>query len=177
MTLLPGAALLLLGLFAMLVAAHFKGLRYFDRPTPARNAYFDPVLDVLKWLFVAAGLLLLWRASRPAFVAAATALLVLWSYRRFVRSRLFQHRLLMQDFAALRRSRPEMSDREILYDLAYRKHARWGPELIEQMVNDYPTVEAFSRMMVRMERGYRGLGGRRPGRMRSEGPPPTRGAG
>ena len=177
MTLLPGLALLLLGLFAMLVAAHFKGLRYFDRPTLARNAIFDPVLDVLKWLFVAAGLVMLLRASGPAFVAAAIALLSLWSYRRFVRSRLFQERLLRRDFAVLRRSRPEMSDREILYELAYRKHARWGPELIEQMVDDYPTVEAFSRMMVRMERGYRGLGGRRPGRMRSEGPPPRRGAG
>src|SRR5258708_1334717 len=107
MTLLPGAALLPLGLFAMLVAAHFKGLRYVDRPTPARNATFDPVLDVLKWLVVAGGLLVLWRASRPAFVAAASALVALWLYRRFVRSSLFQEGLLRRDFAALRRSRPE----------------------------------------------------------------------
>jgi len=42
--LLPGTALLLLGLLAMLLAVHFKGLSYFDRPTLARNALLDTVL-------------------------------------------------------------------------------------------------------------------------------------
>ncbi|PYT35892.1 MAG: hypothetical protein DMF52_09160 [Acidobacteria bacterium] len=162
MTLLAGAALLLLGLLAMLVAVHFKGLRYFDRPTPARNAYFDPILDLLKWTLVVAGLLLLLRASRPAVVVAGAALLALWSYRRFVRSGYFQERLLRRDFIALRKSRPDMSDEEILFELAYRKHPRWGPELIEQMAKDYPTVESFARMLGRMERGFRGFRGRRP---------------
>jgi hypothetical protein len=160
--LLPGTALLLLGLFAMLLAAHFKGLRYFDRPTPARNAWFDPVLGLLKWLLVVAGLLLLLRASRPAFLAAGGALLALWSYRRFVRSGFFQEKLLRRDFDRMRRSRPGMSDEEILFELAYRKHPRWGPELIEQMVKDYPTVDSFARMLGRMERGFRGFRGRRP---------------
>jgi hypothetical protein len=159
-SLLPGVALLLLGLLGMLAAAHFKGLRYFDRPALARNAYFDPILDLLKWALLVAGLVLIVRASQPAFLMAAAVLLVLWSYRRFVRSHFFQERLLRRDFADLRGRRPGMSDEEILFELAYRKHPRWGAELIEQMARDYPTVESFARMLGRMERGFRGFRGR-----------------
>ena len=61
-----------------------------------------------------------------------------------------------------------MSDEEILFELAYRKHPRWGPELIEEMVRDYPTVESFARTLGRMERGFRGFRGRGPA-------PPRRG--
>jgi len=94
-----------------------------------------------------------------AFVLSAL-LLVLWSYRRVVRSDAFQERLLRRDFIVMRRSRPDMSDGQILFDLTCRKHPRWGPELIEQMVQDYPTVESFARMLSRMERGFRGFKGR-----------------
>ena len=146
----------------MLAAVHFKGLRYFDRPALARNAWFDPILDLLKWALVVAGLLLLLRASRPAFLVTAASLMALWSYRCFVRSGFFQERLLRRDFAALRRGRPGMSDGEILFELAYRQHPRWGPELIEQMVRDYPTIESFARMVSKMEKGFRGFRGRKP---------------
>jgi len=162
--LIPGLTLVLLGLLAMLAAIHFKGLRYFDRPALARNARFDPILDGVKWLLLLTGLGLLLRASPAAFFGTAVALLLLWSYRKAIRSARFQERLLRRDFAVLRRNRPGMSDGEILYDLAYRKHPRWGPELIEQMVRDYPTLESFARMLSRMERGYRGFKGRRPSR-------------
>jgi len=146
----------------MLLAVHFKGLRYFDRPTLARNALFDPVLGSLKWCLVIAGLLLLLRVSRPAFLTAGGALMVVWAYRRIVRSGFFQEKLLQRDFDSMRRSRPGMSDEEILFELAYRRHPRWGPELIEQMVKDYPTVDSFARMLGSMERGFRGFRGRRP---------------
>ncbi len=162
MSLAPGLALLITGLLAMLAAVHFKGLRYFDRPSLARHAIFDAALDVLKWALVLGGLLLLLRASRPGFLAAAAVLLLVWSYRRVIRSDLFQERLLRRDFAVLRRSRPDASEEEILFELASRKHPRWGPELIDQMVRDYPTVESFARMMAGMERGFRGFKGRRP---------------
>lgn len=162
MSIWPGLAFLLAGLFAMLAAAHFKGLRYFDRPALARNPFFDPLLGILKWALLGAGLLLLLRASRVAFAASVAILAALWSYRRLIRSGFFQERLLRGDFAALRRARPEMTDEEILYELAMRRHPRWGPELIEQMARDYPTVESFARMMARMEMGFRGFRGRRP---------------
>ena len=158
----PGVTLILLGLLGLLAAAHFKGLRYFDRPAMARNAVFDPLLDILKWTLLGAGIVLLYRASAPACLSVTAALLLLWSYRRVIRSVPFQERLLRRDFGVLRRTRPDLSDAEILFELAYRKHPRWGPELIEQMVRDYPTVESFARMLSRMERGFRGFKGRRP---------------
>jgi hypothetical protein len=161
-SLVPGFTLLLSGLFAMLAAAHFRRLRYFDRPALARNALFDPILDGLKWVLLLSGLVLILRASRVVFLATAATLLALWSYRRMIRSDFFQERLLRRDFLILRRGRPEMSDGEILFELTYRKHPRWGPELIEQMVHDYPSIESFARMLSRMEQGYRGFKGRGP---------------
>ena len=160
MSLVSRFALLLAGLLAMLAAAHYRGLRYFDRPALARNALFDPILDGLKWILLLSGLVLILRASRAVFLATAAALLALWSYRRMIRSDFFQERLLRRDFVIMRRSRPEMSDGEILFELTYRKHPRWGPELIEQMVRDYPTIESFARMLSKMEQGYRGFKGR-----------------
>ena len=158
-----GGSLLLLGLLGLLASAHFKELRYFDRPAPARHSWFDPVLDVLKWVLVVAGLVLIARVSLRVFTSLAGLLLALWAYRRFIRSPYFQEKLLRRDFAVLRRARPDLSDEAILFELACRKHPRWGPELIEQMARDYPTVEAFARIMTRMERGFRGFSGRRPG--------------
>jgi hypothetical protein len=161
-SLVPGFTLTVLGLLGLLAAVHFKGLRYFDRPAMARNVLFDPLLDVLKWALLLSGLVLLGRASRPAFLVVAVLLGMLWAYRRVIRSVPFQERLLRRDFVALRRNRPELSDADILFELAYRKHPRWGPELLDQMARDYPTVESFARMLSRMERGFRGFKGRRP---------------
>ncbi len=157
----PGIALLVLGLLGMVLSAHVKGLRYFDRPSVARNALFDPALDLVQWLLLLAGLVLLARASPGSFVAAAGTLLALGCYRRFIRSARFQQRLLARDFAARRRDRPDLSDEQILFEIALRRHPRWGPELIDQMVRDCPTVESFARIMVRMERGFRGFSGKR----------------
>jgi hypothetical protein len=157
-----GLALLLAGLFLMLAAVHFKGLRYFDRPTLARNAWFDPTLGLLKWVLIAAALSLILRSSRPVFFVVVAALLGLWSYRAYIRSGRFQQKLLRRDFDALKRERPALSDAEILTEIASRRHPAWGPELIEQMVVDYPTLESFARMVALMERGFRGFRGRRP---------------
>jgi len=163
-TLATGAALLLLGLLGMALSVHFKGLRYFDRPSLARHAVFDPALDLAKWLLLLAGLFLMARSSRVAFFGAAGGLLILAGYRRFIRGARFQERLLARDVAALKKDRPDLSSGEVLYEIAMRRHPRWGPELIEQMVRDYPTVESFSRILVRMERGFRGFSGKRPRR-------------
>ncbi|OLD62376.1 MAG: hypothetical protein AUI47_12690 [Acidobacteria bacterium 13_1_40CM_2_68_5] len=157
----PGIVVLVLGLLGMVLSAHFKGLRYFDRPSLARTAWFDPALDLVKWLLLLAGLALLARASLAFLFVAAGALAALGGYRRFIRSARFQQRLLARDCAALRRDRPGLSDEEMLFEIAFRRHPRWGPELIEQMVRDYPTVESFARIMVKMERGFRGFSGKR----------------
>lgn len=154
---IAGCVLLFLGLAGMLFSAHLRSLRFFDRPSVARLRHFDAVLDALKWLLVAGGLaILVWR-SPAAGAATAAVLALLWIYRRFIRSVAFQTRLVRRDFEALRRGRPGLPHEEILYELAWRRHPRWGPELIDQMVKDYPTIKRFSVMVVRMERGFRGF--------------------
>lgn len=165
---IAGGALLLLGLLGFLASAHFKDLRYFDRPAAARTPWFDPALDVLKWLLLVAGLS--WIALGSVTVASIVSgiLAALWAYRRFIRSAWFQEKLLRREFLARRRDRPDLSDEAILFELACRKHPRWGPELIEQMVRDYPSVESFARIMTKMERGFRGFSGSLPRGRRSK---------
>ena len=152
-----GFLAVLLGLLASVVAADFKARRYFDRPALARNRLFDPLLSVLKWALLLAGLALLWRASRRSAEATAALVVVLWGYRRFVRSAGFQRWLLTRDYRELKRRKPGLPDKEILYELVYRRNPRWGEELIEQMVIDHPDLESLSRMIARMERGFRGF--------------------
>ena len=152
-----GFVLLLLGMLAALAGIHLGGLRFFDRPGIARHRLFDPLLALLKWVLLLGGLGLVAAASRPVALVTASLLALLWGYRRFVRSLAFQGWLLKRDFQALRRARPGASHKELLYVLAMRRHAAWGPELLEQMVEDYPTIEGLARKIAQMERGFRGF--------------------
>jgi len=160
MTPAAGLALLLLGLLAWLAGEHVKALRFFDRPALARRRLFDPLLSLARWTLTLAGLVLVGLASRRALVAVVLALAPLWGYRRYIRSASFQRRLLRRDFESLRREHPEAADREIFCRLVYRRHPRWGVELIEMMVADNPDLDSLARVMARMERGFRGF---RPG--------------
>jgi len=160
MRLAAGLALLLLGLLAWLLGAHLKALRFFDRPTLARSRLFDPLLGLLRWTLTLAGLALVGLASRRALVAVVLALALLWGYRSYIRSAAFQRRLLRRDFESLKREHPEAAEREIFCRLVYRRHPRWGVELIEMMVADNPDLESLARMMAKMEKGFRGF---RPG--------------
>lgn len=157
MVVAAGYALLVLGLVGMLLSAHLRSLRFFDRPSLARLGHFDRFLDAVKWLLVAAGLGLVARGAPAAAVATGAVLAGLWGYRALLRSTRFRTRLLRRDFEALRRARPDLGYDQALFELAWRRHARWGPELIEQMVRDYPTIDSFAVMVVRMERGFRGF--------------------
>lgn len=157
MRLAAGAVLLLLGLLGLLVRVHLRGRRFFDRPSAARHRMFDPLLHLLAWSVLAAGVAALWSASPPVAAGAALVLLAFWGYRRLVRSVAFQRRLLRRDFESLKRARPGVPEREILSQLAYRRNPRWGEELIQQMVIDYPDFEDLSRIIVMMERGFRGF--------------------
>ncbi|HET6278304.1 MAG TPA: hypothetical protein VFG08_05945 [Candidatus Polarisedimenticolia bacterium] len=152
-----GVALILASLVAWVAGLHFRSRRYFDRPALARNALFDPIVATLHWLLLAAGLVVLARSSAQAAGAAAAILLAAWAYRRFIRSVLFRRWLLRRDVAAARRANPGLPERDILFRLVMERHPRWGEELIEQMVNDYPTVDQLARVIARMERGFRGF--------------------
>jgi hypothetical protein len=157
MSQVPGAGLLFLGLLAWLVGAHFKSLRFFDRPRLARNRLFDPLLAFLAWTLVAAGVVLITRAAPAAGALIALVLAGLWAYRRLIRSVPFQRRLLRRDLEALRRRHPGEADKVLLCRLVFSRHPGWGEELIEQMVFDYPAVDDLARMLAKMEKGFRGF--------------------
>lgn len=157
MRLVLGVVLLLLGLLASVMAADFRARRFYDRPALARNRLFDPLLLVASWALLLCGLALIRSVSPRRAAAAAAVLLILWGYRRCIRSLRFQRWLLARDYRELKRLKPGRPDREILYELVYRRNPRWGEELIEQMVMDCPDIESLARMIARMERGFRGF--------------------
>lgn len=154
---IPGIAAVLAGLFAWLLVAHFRSLRFFDRPSIARHRAFDPTLMALGAGLVLAGLLLIGSAAPGLGIAAAAGMAALWGYRRFLRSVAFQRWLLRRDYRALRRRNPDLPESGLLSRLVLERHPSWGEELIEQMVLDYPTFEDIARVVVLMERGFRGF--------------------
>jgi hypothetical protein len=153
-----GLGLLLLGLAASLGRAHIRGQSYFNRPRIAQGRLFDPLLALATALLLLTGLYLIGRASPPVMVATSAALLVLWGYRRVIRSLRFQRWLLRRDFDRLKRERPGRPDPEILYLLVHGRHPRWAQEMLEQMIADYPTVDELARILSLMERNVRGYG-------------------
>jgi hypothetical protein len=157
MRLAAGFLALFLGLLGMLVSVHFRSARFFDRPALARRRHFDRVLDVLKWLLTAGGLALVAVASPTTGVLCGALLAAAAVYLRVIRSTGFRARRLRREYEALRGRRPGLAADRVLYELAMRRHPQWGPELIEQMVHDYPTIEAFAVMVARMEGGFRGF--------------------
>jgi hypothetical protein len=157
MTVAAGFAVVAGGLLLLLIGAQMKDRRFFERPTIARNRLFDPLLALAAWALVLGGLGLVRLGSGRAAAACGAFLALLWAYRRFIRSVRFQGWLLKRDYAALRRSQAARSEKEILFELVSRRNPRWGDELIEQMVIDYPTIDELSGMIARMERGFRGF--------------------
>ncbi len=155
-----GFLILALGLLASLFRISLRERRFFDRPTLARSRFFDPLLNGARWILILSGIAILASASSVAGIAASATLLLLVAYLRFIRSVWFQKRLLVRDFARIRRERPGAPEQELLFEFTSARHPRWGSELIEQMVADYPTIETLAPMIVKMERGFRGF---RPG--------------
>ncbi len=155
-----GYVILGLGLFGSLVRKNLRERRFFDRPTLARSRLFDPLLNLARWILILAGLFLLAISSAVVASVTAVALSLLVVYTRLIRSVWYQTRLIRRDFERLRRSRPAVPERELLYQMTCSRHPRWGPELVEQMLLDYPTLDKLTPIIVKMEKGFRGF---RPG--------------
>jgi hypothetical protein len=139
---IAGFCLIALALLAWLVVANMRERRFFDRPALARNRVFDPAVTVAGILLVIFGL--------AALTALATALAILrggWRRRR----------LFLLDVARVRRDFPDLAERDLLVRAVLIRHGRWGDELVEQMVHDYPAVPDLARVVARMERGFRGF--------------------
>ena len=157
MRLFIGLALLALGLLGSLLRSGLREKRFFDRPTLARARFFDPLCGLLCWVLILGGIYGIATVSLGWGMAISWILLILIAYRSFIRSVWFQTRLLRRDYEALRRKRPAAPEREILFDLTMSRHPRWGPELVEQMILDYPSVDDLAPIITKMERGFRGF--------------------
>lgn len=155
MDLAIGYLVLGLGLLGSLVRAHLRERRFFDRPTLARSPLFDPVLNLARWTLILAGLYLVAASSAVAGAVTAGVLVLLLGYLMFIRSTWYQTRRIRQEFELLKRIRPGASDRELLHQMTCARHPRWGPELVEQMLIDFPTLEELAPIIVKMEKGFR----------------------
>lgn len=152
-----GVVLVGLALFLWLLGQHFREGRWFDRPSLARHRLFDPLLMVVGWSALAAGLALLWRAAPPAAVVTAMILLGLSGWRQAARSAVMRARSMRRRQSLLRATHPGLSERDALRRVVLERHPEWGEELVEQMILDYDTTEEMARVMTRMERGFRGF--------------------
>jgi ABC-type dipeptide/oligopeptide/nickel transport system permease subunit len=156
---LAPAGLVLVGvsLFLWLLRRHFREGRWFDRPRVARHQLFDPLLAVVGWSALAAGLGLLWRAAPPAALVTVALLLGLAGWRQLARSAIMRARSMRRRQSVLRAAHPGLSERDALRRVILERHPEWGEELVEQMMLDYGSTEEMARVMTRMERGFRGF--------------------
>lgn len=157
MYLTAGFVSLGLGLLGSLVRTHLRERRFFDRPTLARSRLFDPLLNLARWILILASLLLLAVSSAATATVTAVVLSLLVVYMKFIRSVWYQTRLIRRDFERLRRARPGVPERDLLYQMTCARHPRWGPELVEQMLLDFPAVDDLAPIIVKMEKGFRGF--------------------
>lgn len=154
---LAGLALVGLSLFLWLLGQHLREGRWFDRPGFARHTLFDPLLALLRWSALVAGLALLWRAGPRAAIVVAVILLALAGWRELARSAAMRARTLRRRQSDLRAAHPGLSERDALRRAVLERHPEWGEELVEQMMLDYGTTDEMARVMTRMERGFRGF--------------------
>jgi len=67
-----------------------------------------------------------------------------------------RRRSMQSEFDRLRRERPDVPNTEILFQIIFARHARWGPDLVQQIVQENSTVEGAARMVARMESQLKG---------------------
>jgi hypothetical protein len=152
--------MILIGLGAvaisLLMGLWMQGIRerpVYDRPSLILHPTFRRIWAPARWLLLAAGGILLFRASRPGAGAVALVLLGLWSWKRYLRSRRHRRRMIREAFEKERMRDPSASEAQVLGRILHSLHGSWGEELIEQIIQDNPTPEGVADMVVRMERG------------------------
>jgi len=142
--------------FSLLMGLWMQYVR--ERPVIERPGFLVRPGFRLMWtparvfLFLGGGLLLA-RAFPPAAALLALLLAAAWSWRRYLESRAHRRRMFRRAFDREKAGDPSTADELILRRLLASLHARWGEELIEQIVADNPTPEGIADMVVRMERG------------------------
>jgi hypothetical protein len=150
---LLGFAAVFLSLLMGLWMEHVRERPVYERPAIMIRSLFSVAWGPARWLLLAAGLILLSRASLAMAASLAALLILLRAWKGYLGSRRHRHRMIRAAFEKERTRDPAASDRQILQRILHSLHARWGEELIEQIVADNPTPEGVADMVVRMERG------------------------
>jgi hypothetical protein len=143
------ACSLLMGLWMQ----HVRERPVYERPAILIRPAFRMIWSPARWLMFATGVAALGRASLAAAVVLLSVLAALAAWKRYLMSRHHRHHMIRAAFLKERARDPSASDVQILQRLLAALHARWGEELIEQIVLDNPTPEGVADMVVRMERG------------------------
>jgi hypothetical protein len=139
-----------------LLEARWSALPAYDRPRLTHSAAYPLWAGIVRKLLLAVSLLALAIAHRAAFVGAVLLLLAGWGVRRVRASAGIQRRLMQREFDRLRREKPQAPDTEILFQIILSRHERWGPELVQQIVQENPSVERAARVVARMETQLKG---------------------
>jgi hypothetical protein len=150
---LLGFAALALSLLMGLWMEHVRERPVYERPAILLRPLFSLAWGPSRWILFAAGLILVSRASLALAAGVAAFLTLLRAWKGYLGSRRYRLRMIRRAFEKERARDPAASDAQILQRILHSLHARWGEELIEQMVADNPTPEGVARMVVRMERG------------------------
>lgn len=152
LALVIGVALFAAWAVLWLLESRWRALPVYHRPrithSPAYSLWAGPARKAV----LGASLVALLAAHWAAAAAAAAILLGGWGLRRFLTGPGGRSRQLRREFERLRREQPEVAEVEILYQVIYERHRRWGPELVKQIVEENPTLEEAARMVWRLER-------------------------
>lgn len=139
-----------------LLEVRWNSLPVYDRPRLTHSAAYSVWAGVLRKLLLGISLVGLVAAHWAAAAAAIALLLGGWSVRRIQDSAGSQRRSMQREFDRLRRENPHAPDAEILFQIVFARHARWGPDLVQQIIQENPTVEGAARMVARMESQLKG---------------------
>lgn len=139
-----------------LLEARWSALPAYDRPRMTHSPTYALWASVARKLILAISLLGLAVAHWAALAAVGALLVTGWSVRRVQSSAGSQRRSMQREFERLRRESPNVPDTELLFQIVFAQHARWGPELVQQIVQENPSVEQAARVVARMESQLKG---------------------
>ena len=135
-----------------LLEARWRALPAYHRPRLTHSAAYPLWAGLVRKAILGSAFLLLLAAQPIAAVAAALALGSAGAARILLGGPAARRREMQRSFDRLREASPAATDMEILYQVIYTHHQRWGPDLVQQIVQENPTVEGAARMVVRLER-------------------------
>ncbi len=146
-----GIASFLLWGVLWLLDARWRELPVYERPRLTHWPGYALWAGTLRKAVLVISLVALAAAHRAALTVGLLILLGGWMIRRMLSSAGSRRRSMQREFDRLRRENPGSPEVDILYQVIYARHARWGAELVQQIVQENPTLEEAARVVGRLE--------------------------